>query len=191
MSEPTEKEDTFGYYFSFLNKNLIITEMFEEARDEVKFNTSATSHKEEETGGETCAQKNKRSDELYFVEEPFDQFDYIFEPEHYANKKKTASATKTTSAESVDAEIRGENKFTHARLVRDTDGLLEYEYQSYTYVNRTMDTVNEEKKDKSHKNEDTGDLEHFLNDFDFNTHHHLNAIIRGTKLIFVGLFLLK
>ena len=136
MSELDSKINNHDYNFTFSTKNVVITEMLEDA--------------------ETSKSEAKK----YFVEEPLDQFDYIFEPEHYKVSAEPAREAKTT-----------ENKFTHARVISETkDGFLEYEYQSYTYVNKN---VNENVSFGS----DEANL--FGNDFDILCHNHLDAIIRG------------
>lgn len=91
---------------------------------------------------ETIEIKNNKQDE-YYISEPFD---YIFEPDHYpkhSNPKKS-------------------NIFKHARIVRDRDGILEYEYQSYAYTNNIPD---------EHLNLEDLDL-FYLNNFDYETHLH-------------------
>jgi hypothetical protein len=173
MNEPVKDQATnaLDYYFSFLNKNLTITELFDECLEEIKLNMSDTNAKNTKTEE---AAHSANEDREYYVEEPFDQFDYIFEPEHYS-KKATREAVKETGHSNLIDTI-SENKFTHARIIRDNDGLLEYEYQSYTYVNKNLDT-------SKPKRENIGDdFELFFNDFDFTTHNHLNAIIRGISL---------
>lgn len=85
----------------------------------------------------------------YFISEPFD---FIFEPDHYPKE--------STQKQS--------NKFKRARIVRETDDMLEYEYKHYTYKQNALDQSLE-------------DLDTFyLNNFDYDT--HLNAMIRGVSL---------
>ena len=80
----------------------------------------------------------------FYVEEPYD---YIFEPEHYPRSSVNSGTVRQQSfaegnnvadrnRDSSDAEdlsaIKNENKFTYAKMVGETNGFLEYEYQSYT-----------------------------------------------------------
>jgi len=114
--------------------------------------------------GESSASRKK-----YIVQEPMDQLDFIFEPEHY---KVTKESVRETSLN--DAKL--ENKFTHARVVSENDeGFLQYEYQSYTYVNKNC---SDKKADVSQD-----DFEFCGNDFDI-MHHHLDAIVRGEIFLF-------
>ena len=149
----SQKENLISdaYSFSFLNTNIIITEMLDESLEEP---TKAN-------------QSEFKSSEIkkYFVEEPLDQFDYIFEPEHYKTPKEPVNETNLNEVKN------SENKFTHARVVSETDGFLEYEYKSYTYFNKNS-------SDKSRFSSSDDDEE-----FEILCHNHLDAIIRGEIMI--------
>ena len=150
MSEPERKNNNNNNYnFTILTQNVTITEM---------------SAEQEHGDGESSASRKK-----YIVQEPMDQLDFIFEPEHY---KVTKESVRETSLN--DAKL--ENKFTHARVVSENDeGFLQYEYQSYTYVNKNY---SDKKADVSQD-----DFEFCGNDFDI-MHHHLDAIVRGEIFLF-------
>ncbi|RNA18299.1 hypothetical protein BpHYR1_033976 [Brachionus plicatilis] len=86
----------------------------------------------------------------YFISEPFD---YIFEPGHYPQQKNS----------------RKSKIFKHAKIIRDRDGILEYEYESYTY-NKDMDSnMNPEELDSF-----------YLDSFDSET--HLHGLMRSITL---------
>ena len=155
MSEPERKSD---YNFSLLSQSVTITEM-------------TTTESQENSSGSGVGESNHLLKKKYFVEEPMDQFDYIFEPEHY-------KSTKESIYESNLNDVKVENKFTHARVVSENDdGFLEYEYKSYTYVNKNYS----ESKKKEMSQED--EVESNCSDFNI-MHHHLDAIVRGESFIF-------
>ena len=86
----------------------------------------------------------------YFISEPFD---YIFEPGHYPSQKDNKKS----------------KIFKHAKIVSDSNGILEYEYESYTY-NKNMETnLNPEELDSI-----------YLDSFDSDT--HLHGLMRSISL---------
>lgn len=88
--------------------------------------------------------------EEYFISEPFD---FIFEPGHYPPQTDT----------------RKSKIFKHAKIIRDCDGILEYEYESYSY-NKNMDSnLNSEELDSF-----------YLENFDSET--HLHGLMRSITL---------
>ncbi|CAF0927603.1 unnamed protein product [Brachionus calyciflorus] len=100
---------------------------------------------------ETVSLKNDDLEE-YFISEPFD---YIFEPDHYPKHKQNPTKS---------------NIFKHARIVRDRDGILEYEYENYSYTSNAIDqNLNLEELDTF-----------YLSNFDCET--HLHGLMRSIRL---------
>lgn len=146
MSEHKE-ENKFEYIFSVSNRNIIITEM----ADLNEKNATKSEHKEPFDG--------------YYVEEPFDQFDYIFEPDHYPKSNKLPKPETTQ-----EAACANENKLTFARIIRENEGQLEYEYQRFKFIDKYLDSGSKTSKD--------------VIDLFFNLSHdnHLDAIVRNINI---------
>jgi hypothetical protein len=141
--------------------------------DENKYNFSILSEKHV-TITEIFDEQSTMPTEIkkYFVQEPVDQFDYIFEPDHFENKKEKEAAEAAQKQEN--------NKFTHARCISENDGVLQYKYQSYTYVSKNSN-IDQEEEEEEEEDREIEDLMR-LNYFDILCANHLDAIIRGVSL---------
>lgn len=104
----------------------------------------------------------------YFVEEPYD---YIFEPDHNPPAKRreehltepvqTPSNQKPSDQTTTSKE--SDKKFTHTRMIKETDGFLEYEY--------------------FHKSANLNSQVQYQQENDYNYYEsHLDANIRGISL---------
>jgi hypothetical protein len=91
----------------------------------------------------------------YLVEEPLD---FIFEPNHNPPKQQTSEVSSFTKIQRI------------ARMVSESDGILEYEYKSHTGMKSNIDDDDDEEF-----------FDRYFNDFDYQ-HYHLNAIIRNVSL---------
>lgn len=143
MQEQNEQNYNFDYYRT--KTDVVITEMADMSEADMESKNSPHQN------------GNGHQGEKYFVEEP-SPYDYIFEPDHCG--KETSQNRETKMSEDETDSEDSKDKFTHARMVRETDGFLEYEYKSYTYNRNAL----------------TPDLNYFFND-------HLNGIIRGISLV--------
>jgi hypothetical protein len=104
----------------------------------------------------------------YFVEEPYD---YIFEPDHNPPAKRSEDHLEKSeqilndqkpSDQSITAKDNGK-KFTHTRMVKETNGFLEYEY--------------------FHKSANLNNQVQYQHHDDYNYYEsHLDANIRGISL---------
>lgn len=103
----------------------------------------------------------------YLVEEPLD---YIFEPDHEPSNKPTMHYSFSDLFFNNEEHFQNGIKFSKriARMVSETDGVLEYENTSRSDITSDIDD-NEEF------------LENYFNDFDYK-HYHLNAVIRHISL---------
>lgn len=113
---------------------------------------------------------NEDSSHDYLVEEPLD---FIFEPNHDPQYVSGYTNTNNISPQySVSQEEKSKNGVKYlnrmARMVSESDGILEYQYTSTSDMRSTLD-------------DDEEFFENYFNDFDYR-HHHLNAIIRSISL---------
>lgn len=114
----------------------------------LKNNVVITEMKDNENLSNLTNKGDSTAQDFYYISEPFD---YIFEPEHYPKPSKTSTEKESS-------------RFKHARMVREIDGVLEYEYRSYTY-----------KKNLYSSSENLDELDLFYE-------NHLDAQIRGVSL---------
>lgn len=115
----------------------------------------------------------KEGEDKFYVEEPFD---FIFEPEHYPKNGDSENAEKRPKLSDDQTKVNEDEhtkQHKYAQVIRELDdGVIEYEYKSYTY-DRSFYT--------NKLNEDL-DSVYFE---EFNSFHHLRSSdsqIRGASL---------
>lgn len=143
------------------------------AEDQSKQTNEPESEQQQQQQPKQEKDKSKEANQdKFYVEEPFD---FIFEPGHYpkSNAEKRPKLSDDQTEESKDDDEQHTKQHKYAQVVRELDdGVLEYEYKSYTY-DRSFYT--------NRLNEDL-DSVYFE---EFNSFHHMrspDSQIRGVSL---------
>ena len=132
----------------------------------------------------TTDNTTQQDKDAYFVQEPFD---YIFEPDHYPPHPPTPASTPTPTPTplSTTAAEHSYSKLTLARSMREIDGVLEYEYKSYTFKGDTAQYDHDEDEMLAKRlasSLDTCD-DLLLDELTWHMEHtHLDADIRAISL---------
>ena len=114
-SSTAPDRSAFGFFGSVPNQDVRITEMP---------HSNGTGENGASVSDASSLEKDK-----YIIEEPLDYgYDYIFEPHH----NKSSSQASTTSSSNGNGD-KSPSHFKFATSIGEINGVLEYEYKSYTF----------------------------------------------------------
>lgn len=160
----SQKNGFEGYQLLANKKHVMITELTTPSQS-----PSEESEEMTESNKRERDEKKENDESKFFVEEPFD---FIFEPDHYPKPHGNAEKKAKLDNDVEPKEPDNNNQHRYAQVVRELDdGMLEYEYKSFTY-DRSFYT---------NKLNDDLDSIYFAG---FNSQQHIRAesLIRGISL---------